>query len=321
MADDDKSAVTALEDGSAVVTLADTSAAAEAFREGLPEVTANPPGTVDPPKVTKPPKVTPDAAETVEDLKRQVEQANAAKDEAQRRAADAAQHAQARERESVTFKTQAEQAQYEAVATAHDSATARMTQLEGDMADAMERGDFKASSKAQAEMARLGPRVAQLEDAKAEMEAARKAAPTQTRTQPAAPADPFEAHLRTMSPQSAAWVRAHPEYLSPKEPLKYAKLLSAHHGAVGDGLVVDTPEYFAHIEGHLGLREAESQGRVANAPVARERTMAAPVSRAPVGGAPRNAREVTLTPAQREAAAISGISEIEYARQLVAGQN
>lgn len=319
MADDDKSAVTALEDGSAVVTLADTSAAAEAFREGLPEVAANPPGTVDPPKVAKPPKVTPDAAETVEDLKRQVEQANAAKDEAQRRAADAAQHAQARERESVSFKTQAEQAQYEAVATAHDSATARMTQLEDDMADAMERGDFKASSKAQAEMSRLGPRVAQLEDAKAEMEAARKAAPTPTRTQPPSPADPFEAHLATMSPQSASWVRAHPEYL--KDKLKYSKLLSAHHDAAGEGMTIDTPEYFAHIERRLGLREAESQGRVANAPAPRERTMAAPVSRAPVGGAPRNAREVTLTPAQREAAAISGISEIEYARQLVAGQN
>lgn len=317
MADDDKSAVTALEDGSAVVTLADTSAAAEAFREGLP-IEAVKASDTEPPKGAKPPKVTPDAAETVEDLKRQVEQANAAKDEAQRRAADAAQHAQARERESVTFKTQAEQAQYEAVATAHDSATARMTQLEGDMADAMERGDFKASSKAQAEMARLGPRVAQLEDAKAEMEAARKAPPTQTRTQPAAPADPFEAHLATMSPQSASWVRAHPEYL--KDKLKYSKLLAAHHDAVGDAIALDTPEYFAHIEGRLGLREAESQGRVANAPVARERTMAAPVSRAPVG-TPRNAREVTLTPAQREAAAISGISEIEYARQLVAGQN
>lgn len=315
---DDKSAVTALEDGSAVVTLADTSAAAEAFREGLPLEPVKALAATDPPKAATPPKVTPDAVEAVEDLKRQLEQANAAKDEAQRRAADAAQHAQARERESVTFKTQAEQANFDAIVTALDSVNASMDRLEEDLAAAHERGDSKAIAKANREMAALAPRVTQFQDHKAQMEADRKAPPTPTRTQPAAPADPFEAHLATMSPQSASWVRAHPEYL--KDKLKYSKLLSAHHDAAGEGITMDTPEYFAHIEGRLGLREAESQGRVANAPAVRERTMAAPVSRAPVG-APRNAREVTLTPAQREAAAISGISEIEYARQLVAGQN
>lgn len=317
MPDDDKSAVTPLEDGSAVVTLADTSAAAEAFREGLPieaVKTAETPAT----KVDKPPKVAAGTQETVEDLRKQVEAANAAAEEARRREAAATTQAQTHQREATTFRTQAEQAQYESIITAHESVTSRMTALETEMADAMERGDFKASAKAQAEMTRLSPRLAQLEDGKAEMEAARKApTPTpQPRVETQQPVDPVERYASQLAPEAAVWVRAHPQYVTDKA--NNNRLLSAHYAAVAEGKVLNSADYFRHIEGTLGLAEPESQGRVANAPV-RERTMAAPVSRTTVG-APRSPREVTLTPAQREAAAISGISEIEYAKQLIAGQ-
>jgi hypothetical protein len=318
MAVEDKGEVTPLEDGSAVVTLADTSAAAEAFREGLP-VEAVKVAETPAAKVEKAPKVAAGTQETVEDLKRQVEQANAAKAEAERRAAEAATVAQTHQQQAAGFRTQAEQAQYESIVTAHESVTARMTQLEDDLAAANERGDYKAAAKMQGEMARLGPRLAQLEDGKAEMEAARKA-PVQTQTprverQPSA--DPVEAYASQLAPEAAVWVRAHPEYVTNRA--NNYRLLAAHEDAVAKGNAPNSSGYFQYIETALGIREAETPGRVANAPVVRERTMAAPVSRTPAG-TPRSPREVTLTPAQREAAAISGISEIEYARQLIAGQ-
>lgn len=319
MAEDDNKVIEK-DDGSAVVTLADTSAAAEAFRDGLPDTAVAPPGTTPPPKAEKAPKVAPETEETVEDLRQQIEATKAAKAESDRRAAEAAAQVQATQREVQNHRSQAEQANFEAVTTALDSAKSQLGTLKKAYAQALRDGDHDAAAEAQADLAMLAPRIAQLDDAKAEMEAARKAPPAAQPPRTAAAADPFEAHLAQMSPNSAAWCRAHPDYL--KDRRLYAKLLSAHHDAEGEGITLDTPEYFSHIEGRLGLREAESQGRVANAPVApqRERTMAAPVSRTPAG-APRNAREVTLTPAQREAAAISGISEIEYARQLIAGQN
>jgi hypothetical protein len=317
MAVEDKSEVTPLEDGSAVVTLADTSAAAEAFREGLPTEPVKTPEAE--PKVEKKPASKADAGtdDAVANLTRQLEAKAAEAEEAKRRAAAAETQAQTSQREVQTHRSQREQAEFEAVTTALDSAKATMDRLEEDLAAAHERGDFKAVAKANREMAALAPRVAQLEDGKADMEAARKAPPTpQPRVEQQRPADPVEAYASQLAPEAAVWVRAHPEYVTNRA--NNYRLLAAHEDAVAKGNAPNSSGYFQYIETALGLREPESQGRVANAPV-RERTMAAPVSRT-AAGAPRSPREVTLTPAQREAAAISGISEIEYARQLIAGQ-
>lgn len=318
MADDDKSVVTPQEDGSAVVTLADTSAAAEAFREGLPAEAVATPGTTPTPKVEKAPKVTPETEESVDDLRKQVEAANAAKAESDRIAREATAQAQRQQAEATRARGGEEQARFDTIVTALESATTRMTQLEADLAEANERGDYKAAAKMQGEMARLGPRLAQLEDGKVEMEEARKNPPRpEPRIEPQRPADPVEAYAAQLAPEAAKWVRAHPEYVTSRA--NNYRLLAAHEEAVGKGNALNSAGYFADIEKTLGINEGEISSR-ANGATPRERTMAAPVSRSAVGQ-PRNAREITLTPAQREAAAISGISEIEYARQLVAGNN
>jgi hypothetical protein len=51
-------------------------------------------------------------------------------------------------------------------------------------------------------------------------------------------------------------LRAHPDFI--RDPRKQAKLTAAHYDAEGEGLVADTPEYFAHVERFLGITKGEA---------------------------------------------------------------
>jgi hypothetical protein len=62
----------------------------------------------------------------------------------------------------------------------------------------------------------------------------------------------FEDHVSRFTEPTAQWMRQHREWV--EDPKKNAKMVGAHHMAIGDGLEPDTPEYFAHVEGQLGLR-------------------------------------------------------------------
>ena len=72
------------------------------------------------------------------------------------------------------------------------------------------------------------------------------------------PLDPVEALASQLSPKSAAWVRAHPEYAT--NPRLTQKMVAAHNLALADGLQADTDDYFASVEDTLKL--TPSRGRV-----------------------------------------------------------
>ena len=61
-----------------------------------------------------------------------------------------------------------------------------------------------------------------------------------------AEADQVEEVARQLTPNAAAWVRAHPDYIT--DPQKNARLMSAHYDAMAEGLAGDSPDYIRYVE-------------------------------------------------------------------------
>ena len=132
------------------------------------------------------------------------------------------------------------------------------------------------------------------------------------------------------------WLADHPQYMDRNDAVAQAEIYTATLKCNRDGKSWDQPDFLPTLERHLGIAPRSNghaqQHRIIERPPApaapryeaprQQRSavpMSAPVSRdspslatgRPTGG------PVRLTPAQQEAARFSGISEQEYARQLV----
>ena len=140
--------------------------------------------------------------------------------------------------------------------------------------------------------------------------------------QPVAPvvthSDPVEAFASQLTPQSAAWIRAHPEFAK-DETLK-ADMIDAHNSAIRRGIQADTPEYFQYVERKLDIQPArlrepeETFMSEASAPTQRRSAPpAAPVSRSSVAPSGNRSNVVSLSRAERETARDLGMSDREYA--------
>ena len=124
------------------------------------------------------------------------------------------------------------------------------------------------------------------EQAEAQRQAAERAAkqprPPAVRPQSAAAA-------QNLTPESQRWLAAHPEVL--QDPAKTSAVVRAHHVALDQGLVQDSPAYFAFIEQKLGYRQMSDTRPT-------QRGYAAPVSR-DAGTTPNtNPNRVKLTAQQ-----------------------
>jgi hypothetical protein len=145
------------------------------------------------------------------------------------------------------------------------------------------------------------------------------------------PQDPLEAFLASVPVATASWLRAHPEYMHDAE--KNAALQHFHWAAKRETGEEFTPRYIESLERHLGLRQERPNGNGARqptqptvqrqaAPVRQQQHAGPPVSAPPTRDVPSMlsgrpaSRRAPLTPAQREAARYSGISDQEYAEQL-----
>lgn len=142
----------------------------------------------------------------------------------------------------------------------------------------------------------------------------------------------------TLTPLSAAWVRAHPEYA--RDPRKLNEMKAAHFKVVskmGEDKA-ESPEYFTAVEAELGLSgggSVKTNGDAAGAdglnvvvsdaakPVQerqagtgeRREVQSSP---APAQAGGTHTRTVRLTPAEQEAARISGLTNKEYAENMLA---
>lgn len=190
-------------------------------------------------------------------------------------------------------------------------------------AEALAAQNFEAAAEAQEIMSINASKLLTLENGRAALEAkVQSTSREQPREAPPPPVDPVEEVASQLSPRSAEWVRRHPEFV--RDGRRYTKMIGAHNMAIGDGLVADTDEYFEYIEKSLGITKPQASAADAGGedptsaaakPVRRPPPPAAPPSR---GGT--NGRSIRLTPEQREAASISGLTEEEYAANLAAEQ-
>jgi len=260
--------------------------------------------------------VTPD--EGIAKLQRELAAERAARETAERRANAAAQS-------EAAARGETQESQIAQVATALDVVARNAETLEANYAQLAAAGEWAEAAKVQTQMARNESHRVQLEQGKAALEAAPKpkAAVADVR-----PADPVEAIAVQLTPRSAAWVRAHPEFAA--DPKKYAQMVAAHNLTISRDFKPDSDEYFAEVEKVLGVdgRAAAKPSDAAGAGAGGDEPLAdaakatggrgasapaAPVTRSGTGTGSRPT-VVRLSQAEREAAKASGLTDEEYAR-------
>ena len=236
------------------------------------------------------------ADEGIEALRARLQQSDAARRQAEERAAAAE-----RQRAEAVGGTQ--EANVSFLTSALDSVRQGMGILKANLAEAYAVQDFNAVADLQIEISRHAQRESQIEAGLEQLKAMPREQPRPQPSMPS-PEQQVEAVAQQLTPNAAAWVRSHPDYVT--DPRKNAQLMSAHYDAMAKGLVGDSPEYIRYVEQHVGLGGQTNGGRDPQVerrePVAETRRAppAAPVSRA--GANNSNPQRVTLTKEEREMA-------------------
>jgi hypothetical protein len=248
--------------------------------------------------------------EGLEKLKKQLEDERTGRLAAEQRANDAS-------RAEAAARGEVQTSQLDLVKGAIERLTESSDMLESQYADAAAAGDWKAAAKVQRQMADNASKLTQLEAGKKALESAPKPVPR-------APSDPVEQFASALSPASATWVRAHPEFV--RDPHKNRQMIAAHELALARGHKADTPEYFASVEKTLDITapavtkvdpEADAGADAAQVVGGRGAPAAAPVSRSN-GSHGNRPNVVRLTPQEVEMAEMMGMTVEDYARNKVA---
>ncbi len=187
--------------------------------------------------------------------------------------------------------------------------------LKANYAMALKHGDFTKAAEINSEMNETAAQLQQLNNGLEAMRAKPKAQP-----QPPRSSDPVEAFAAQLTPRSADWVRAHPEFV--KDARLNRKMIAAHELAVADGYTPDTDGYFSAIEQTLkvGQRAQPEEDAYASAAKVTQRRDAAPAA-APVSrGGSNRSNVVRLTAAEREMADMMGMKPEDYAKNKMALQ-
>jgi hypothetical protein len=208
---------------------------------------------------------------------------------------------------------QAERARTEAIGSAQDANVQFLTSalegvrqsmgvLEANLAEAYAVQDFGAAAKIQTEIARTAQRESAIEGGLEQLKSQPREQPRQA---PPRQDDPVEAVARQLTPNAAAWIRQHPDYIT--DPQKNARLMSAHYDAMANGLPADSPDYINFVEDRVLQRqparrdpEPQPERREPVADTRRSAPPAAPVSRG--NGGASNPTRVTLSREERDTA-------------------
>lgn len=212
------------------------------------------------------------------DLMKQHQELKTKEEEATKRAQDAENRRAQAEADAARSREEAEGARKRETSSHLDTVTTAISASEQDVEgakqairSAMQAGDIDAQIEGQDRLAKARATLLRLDEARQDIEARQKAPPKKQQ-----PSDPVEAFASRLSPLSAAWVRAHPDYARSEKGMK--KITAADAVAIAEDLIPDTPEYFARVEEYLGIRVAEKK----DAPI--EAAQVAPAK--PKNGAP-----------------------------------
>lgn len=222
----------------------------------------------------------------------------------------------AREQASKAYEEVGE-TQFHLVSNALDTVRRDGDILKSQLRDAMNIGDHDRAAEIQEAMSTNAIRLNQLEAGKRDMETRpRQPAFNPPPPPPPQPAyqDPLEQIAGAVSPRSASWIRANRDSLGNERALR--EMFRAHESAVDLGYAPDSNAYFQFVENRMGISESRQQA--ASAPVQRKAAPpAAPVSRSGNGTGSRP-NVVRLSSEQQEMAKNLGMTNAEYAAQVVA---
>lgn len=264
----------------------------EVEEEGEPET----------PEVVKP-------EEGVDELKRQLEAERARRMEAERRAQEAAESER-------LARNDKDDSDIQLVSNAIQTLNRDNEILKANYAQAMKNGDFARAAEINDEISEAKAQLLQLQNGLEAMRAKPKVQP-----QPPRSADPVEAFASQLTPRSADWVRAHPDFV--RDPKLNRKMIAAHELAVADGYIPDTDGYFEAIEQTLKVSPPKAQleeDASSSAAKVTQRRDAAPAA-APVSrGSSTRSNVVRLTADEREMAEMMGMKPEDYARNKMALQ-
>jgi hypothetical protein len=247
----------------------------------------------------------------IETLKAQLAEKEAENASLKQRATTAESVAGQASQRATVAETEAQQARREAAASTKTTVESGIAAAKAErdaareaLESAFESGDKKALGDAQVRIATAAADLAMLEQAKAELPAAPEV--RQQPQRPSAPTDQTEQWISNLSPRSQTWIRGHMDYATDQR--KNAKVVSAHHDAMAEGLQPDSDAYFEHLEQFLGIKQKpgaqERQQPTNGGTQTTQRRPSAPT--APVtptgGGVQGGQQEVTLTKGESERA-------------------
>jgi hypothetical protein len=247
------------------------------------------------------PEVSPE--EGIQAMKKRLEAAENARLEAEKRARDAAERAN-------KASSETKDANYQLVVNAIETVKGRAESIKQAYASAMSSGDYEKAAQLQEALAINAQQLSELKRGKKAMkQEIEKGNKTPEQLPQEVSKEPMIDQLaRQVSPRSASWIRENKDILDNERMIR--RMFRAHEDAVDDGIAPDSDEYFSFIETRLGIRHQEiPQPRKSSPPPS------APVTR---GGQRPNV--VRLSRDQVEMAKMMGMSESDYAKNMVALQ-
>lgn len=254
--------------------------------------------------------------EGISELKQRLEAEKRAREDAERRAHEARISVQRAEHE-------VKDANYNLIINAIETVKGRGDALRGAYSEAMSVGDFDKAAQIQEAIAVNTGHLQELKKGEKAIKDQLKEAEKAPKIEAIPPSTPdlIEQMASRTSPKSAQWLRDNKSSIRDERAIR--KMFRAHEDAIDEGLVADSDEYFGFIEGRLGIRKAPQE--LADDPVsdasapAQRRSVSpppAPVSR----GNSTRPNVVRLTREQAEMAKMMGMSESDYAKNMLALQ-
>ena len=289
----------------------------------------------------------PSSDEVVETLRQQLADLESRDAESQRRieeekeraaAADRARAAaEARARDADTARQSAEQAGQRSLDEANlDAVKSALATHEGHLETLAARkaalqaeGNFDEAAKLDAQMAKIGGRIAQLEDGKTELEQRIKNPPERPAAAQPSMDERREQFIRSQPPRVQDWLRGpNGQRFFTDQPFQERVAAAAKFAQSVKGIPIDSADYITYIEEQVGLRQPSQEppeqpsNGARPAPRGREadtdrRMVTAPAGGATGGSVRANAdgsTNVYLTRDEKDMAARMGVSEAEYAR-------
>jgi hypothetical protein len=166
---------------------------------------------------------------------------------------EAQEAARQKSAEASQAKAHSDQSYRDVVAGRIAEAKSHEERIKREMKQALEMGEHDRFTDLQMEAAKIAARKLQYEDAKVELDSRPKVERAEPEIrQPAK--DPVEDYIQSIpSTKSQSWLRQHKECVT--DPYLHSKVMYGHQEAIRKGIVADSPEYFAHLDQHMGYAD------------------------------------------------------------------